>query len=286
MPGHRAVRELGVRRMPAGSLQDAVGQHGLARGDGVVEVVGGLGARVVVERHPVLGADRLGGHEAAVTLGLVGPEPSLGGAVPVVVHAGPPGVGHGHPERGAVADRRGRGDDQLVGRARGAVPGVPSWPGWWRSARGCRPAGAGCGAGPPTGLTSEAWWARGSGSFWPFGSPGYVGWTNVNDAGPAVHPDRGDGHVRAGRLVHRPALEVQAEAGQALGGPVGQRDVVAGQEAVAGGVVDQADTRCARWCSRRCRSPGRGGSRAGPGCGRRRCSRRRRGSPRGWEWRP
>ena len=48
----------------------------------------------------------------------------------------------------------------------------------------------------------------------------------------AVHLDRGDRHVRAGRLVRRPALEVQAEAGQALGGPVGQHDVVARQELV------------------------------------------------------
>ncbi len=55
----------------------------------------------------------------------------------------------------------------------------------------------------------------------------------------AVDLDRGDRHVRAGRGVHRPPLEVQAEAGQALGGPVGQRDVVAGQELVGRRVVDQ-----------------------------------------------
>ncbi len=37
---------------------------------------------------------------------------------------------------------------------------------------GVQAGGSGLWAGPPTGLTSEAWWARGSGSFWPCGSPG------------------------------------------------------------------------------------------------------------------
>ena len=239
VPGHRAVRELGVRGAPPGSLQDAVGQNGLALGDGVVEVVGGLGGRVVVERHPVLGADRLGGHEAAVTLGLVGPEPSLGGAVPVVVHAGPPGVGHGHPERSAVADRRGRGDDQLVGRARGAVPGV---------LRGRVGGGQLGSAGRrervvrrPADRVELGGLVRARVRVvLPVRVAGVGRLDERERRGPAVHPDRGDGHVRTVRLVHRPALEVQAEAGQALGGPVGQRDVVAGQEAVAGGVVDQA----------------------------------------------
>src|SRR3954452_1156241 len=34
-----------------------------------------------------------------------------------------------------------------------------------------------------TGFTVEAAWASGSGSSGPFGSPGYVGCTNLNDAG-------------------------------------------------------------------------------------------------------
>src|SRR5262249_55965453 len=34
-----------------------------------------------------------------------------------------------------------------------------------------------------TGFTFEIACAAGSGSFWPFGSPGYVGWTNVKVAG-------------------------------------------------------------------------------------------------------
>src|SRR5215469_13478056 len=43
--------------------------------------------------------------------------------------------------------------------------------------------GSGLCAGPPTGLACDASWAAGFGSFCPLGSPGYVGWTNVNDAG-------------------------------------------------------------------------------------------------------
>ena len=34
-----------------------------------------------------------------------------------------------------------------------------------------------------TGFVFETACAAGSGSSWPFGSPGYVGWTNLNDAG-------------------------------------------------------------------------------------------------------
>src|SRR5580765_7230257 len=34
-----------------------------------------------------------------------------------------------------------------------------------------------------TGFAFETACAAGSGSSWPFGSPGYVGWTNRNDAG-------------------------------------------------------------------------------------------------------
>ena len=232
------MREPGGRGVPAGSFQDAVGQHGPARGHGVGEVVGRLGAGVVVQRHPVLGADRLGGDEAAVAPGLVGAEPSLGGAVPVVVHAGPPGVGHGDPERGPAADRRGRRDDQLVGRARGAVA---------RFLRGGIGGGQLGGAGRRERVVVRAanrvdlggLVRQGVRVVLPVRVAGVGGLDERERGGTAVHPDRGDGHVRAGRLVHRPALEVQAEAGQALGGPVGERDMVAGQEPVGGGVVDQ-----------------------------------------------
>ena len=37
--------------------------------------------------------------------------------------------------------------------------------------------------GPPTGLSCDASCAPGLGSSCPFGSPAYVGWTNVNRAG-------------------------------------------------------------------------------------------------------
>src|SRR5262249_46356471 len=58
---------------------------------------------------------------------------------------------------------------------------------------------------------------------------------------PAVDGHRLNGQVRPGRRVDGRALEVEAEAGQALRGPVGELDVVARQEPVDGGVVHQVD---------------------------------------------
>ena len=238
-PGHRAARELGVRRVLRPGHQDAVGQHGLPGGDGVVEVVRRLGAGVVVERHPVLGADRLGGDEAAVAAGLVGAEPALGGAVTVGVHARPAGVVDSDGEVRPAGDRRGRRDHQLVGRALLAVLGVP-----FREAGGFQLRRAGgrqrivpgaADRGVLGGLVRErvrvvlaVRVAR-------------VGGLDERERrGRAVHGDRVDGHVRAdGHVRRRLPLEVEAEGGQALGGPVGQHDVVARQELVGGGVVNQ-----------------------------------------------
>src|SRR2546429_5402914 len=107
--------------MVDGRVQDAVGHRGLTGVDGVVEVVGRLGARVVVERHPVLAAQRLGGDEAAVTGRVVRAEPAVGGAVAGEVDAGPAGVVHGDPERLTGIDRPPRCDHQLGGRAGFAV---------------------------------------------------------------------------------------------------------------------------------------------------------------------
>jgi hypothetical protein len=74
--------------------------------------------------------------------------------------------------------------------------------------------------------------------------PVRVAWVGRLDEGercrPAVDRHRPDLQVRAQGLIgHRPALEVQAEAGQALRGPVGEDDVVSRQEPVRGRVVDQ-----------------------------------------------
>jgi len=55
----------------------------------------------------------------------------------------------------------------------------------------------------------------------------------------AVHGDRLHGHVRPRLGVRGLALEIEAEAAQALGGLIGEHDPVTGQELVGGGVVDQ-----------------------------------------------
>ena len=233
------MRELGVRRMLRPGLQDAVGQHGPAGRDRVVEVIGRLGARVVVERHPVLGADRLGGDEAAVAAWLVGPEPSLGGAVTVGVHARPAGVIDPDGEDRPVRDRRGGRDHQLVRRALLAVLRVPL-----REAGGLQLRRAGRRQRIVLGSADRVVLGRlvreRVGVIRPV-RVARVGRLDEPERGPrAVHRDRADPHVRANGYVRgRPALEVEAEAGQAVGGPVGQDYVVAPQEPVGGGVVDQ-----------------------------------------------
>src|SRR6185437_8753824 len=78
VPGDRPAGKLAADRVALDRDQYTVGEDGLAGAHRVGEVVGGLGLRVVVERHPVLGTDRLGGHEPAVG----GAEPALRGAVP------------------------------------------------------------------------------------------------------------------------------------------------------------------------------------------------------------
>src|SRR5439155_20502995 len=88
VPGDRPGGELGADRVALDRDQHAIGEHGLAGAHRVGEVVGGFGLRVVVERHPVFGSDRLGGHAPPTG----GAEPALRGAVTVVVHAGPAGV--------------------------------------------------------------------------------------------------------------------------------------------------------------------------------------------------
>ena len=225
--------------MPRPGHQDAVGEHGLPGVNRVVEVVRGLGARVVVERHPVLGADRLGGHEAAVAAGLVGPEPALGGAVAIGVHARPAGVVDPHGEDRSVGDRRGRRDHQLVGRALLAVLGIP-----FREAGGLQLRRAGgrqrVVAGAADRIVLRGLVGERVGVVLPVRIARVGGLDERERGRRAVHGDRVDPHVRAdGHVGRRPALEVEAEASQALGGPVGQFDVVARQELVGRGVVDQ-----------------------------------------------
>src|SRR5512143_492869 len=56
------------------------------------------------------------------------------------------------------------------------------WP-FWESPSTWGEQAGGFGFVALTGFTFETACASGSGSFCPFGSPGYVGWTNVNVAG-------------------------------------------------------------------------------------------------------
>ena len=109
---------------------------------------------------------------------------------------------------------------------------------WESLSSGVQAGGSGLLSGPPTGLACDASCARGSGSPWPLGSPGYVGCSNVNVAGP-VDRHRLHAQVRPGGGVGRAPFEVQAEAGQALRGLIGQGHTVARQEGVRARVVDQ-----------------------------------------------
>jgi hypothetical protein len=89
---------------------------------------------MVVQRHPVLGTDRLGGDEAAVSLRVVRTEPALGRAVAVEVYTGPAGVGDLHLEDVSLPQRLERCDHELAGGAGLAVLGVHVGAGHLRAA--------------------------------------------------------------------------------------------------------------------------------------------------------
>src|SRR5581483_10635438 len=120
VPGDRAMRELAAGRVALDRGRDAVCDHRPAAGDRVGEVVGGLRRGVVVKRHPVLGADGLGRYEAAV----VDTKPALGGAVPVVVDAGPARIADRDAELRPAFERHTGSDHELRRRALGAVQRV------------------------------------------------------------------------------------------------------------------------------------------------------------------
>ncbi len=217
--------------------KDAVGEHRPPGRDSVGEVVGRLGRRVVVQRHPVLGSDRLGGHEPAVRRA----EPALRGAVPIVVHAWPAGVADRDREDGSGRDRRGGRDHQL--RCRALRPVERIYPG----ARGPQLGRAGRRQRVVVRTADR------------IGLRGFMGCRvrvilAVRVAGigrlhepecgrAAIHDDGLDSHVRAGARVLRLALEVEAEAGQALCRPVRQDHLVARQEPVRRCVVHQVHQR-------------------------------------------
>ena len=142
---------------------------------------------------------------------------------------------------GAVPDRRRWRDHQLVGRARGAVHrvrrrvGVRQLGGARRGQRVIKR--------PPdrVGLRRLV---RGWGRVVLPVRVARVGRLDEPEPGrAAVHGDRVDRHVRPRAGVGRRPLEVQAEAGQALRGAVGEDHPVAGQEPVRGRVVDQVHQR-------------------------------------------
>ena len=95
----------------------------LAGRDGVVDVVGRLRGRVVVERHPGHVPDGLRRDERPVVRRRrrVDAEPALRGAVPVRVHSRPARVVDPDGDRLAFGDRARRRDHQLVRRALQAV---------------------------------------------------------------------------------------------------------------------------------------------------------------------
>ena len=119
------------------------------------------------------------------------------------------------------------------------VPSIESAVALVSGSSGEHAGGSGLLKGPPTGLDSDASWAAGLGSARPV-RVARVGRLDEPEPGrAAVHGDRADRHVRARAGVGGLPLEVEAEAGQALRGAVGEHHPVAGQEAVRGRVVDQ-----------------------------------------------
>ena len=153
------------------------------------------------------------------------------------MHARPARVVHDDGEGRVVLDRRLRGDDQLVRRALGAVERVrggrscPAVPASTQAAADCcRDRRRGCSATPRApadqgrpGRSGHRGRSAARTRTWP-GAPFTVTEPTVI-IGPSAR-------------VLRLALEVEAEARQALGRLVGQRHVVSGQEHVRGGVVD------------------------------------------------
>ena len=129
-----------------------------------VDVVGRLDRRVVVERHPGHRARRLGGDHRAVADRAVVAEPALGaerrvradaraaGVVDVTLKSVPLGIG----ARGVITS--------LVGDARLVLPSRP------RCVVGAQAGGFGLAA--LIGIVRPVRCASGSGSSWPFGSPG------------------------------------------------------------------------------------------------------------------
>ena len=237
VPGRGSAGEFRVRRVPGHRFQRAVRHRRLARADRVVEVVGRLGGRMVVQRHPVLAGHWFSGDEAAVA----GAEPALGGAVAVVVHTRPARVADLHGEHRVVPDRGLRRDHQLVGRALLPVPGVRGGVGVRQLGRARR--GQRVVLRPAHRVVLRDLVRLRVGVVLAVRIAG-VGRLDEREGGRvAVDRDRLDRHVGSIRRVGGLALEVQAEAGQALRGPVGEHDVVAGQELVRRGAVDEVHVR-------------------------------------------
>ena len=178
VPRPRARREVRVRRVDRrgrhaassptadGGVEPTISPFAIAvlPTGRVVEVVGRLRRRVVVQRHPRHRADRLGRDEAAVVRrgSRIDAEPALGRAVAVDVDARTAGVVDGDRESRAARDRRGRRDHELVRRALRAV---------LRVAAHARRAGRRVRVRRADGFRFEIACAAGSGSSGPFGSP-------------------------------------------------------------------------------------------------------------------
>ncbi len=229
MVARRAGREVGVRRVVAGADQAPGADRDLALGDRVVDVVGRLDRRVVVERHPAFGAGRLGrDHRALAADGGVA-EPALG-AGGRRAHARAAGVVDGDREVGAARDRRGRRDHELRRRARRVDAGAGDR--LRRAGRRVRIGRADRGhqaraMRERVGIVLAGWVA------------GVRRLDELERCRLAVDGDRPDREVRAGRRAGDPVVdvEVEAEVAQALRRALLQVDVRARQEQVRHRVV-------------------------------------------------
>ena len=233
----------------------------LADRDGVVDVVGRLRRRVVVERHPGHVPDGLRGHERAVVRRGRGvhPEPALRGAVTVRVHSRPARVVDPDGDRLAFGHRARRRDHQLVRRALQAV---------LRGVAHLGRARRRVGVGRADGIDVRD---RVRGRVRVIRSIRVAGVGRLLERECrrlAVDRDRAHGQVRTRRRAgHRGPLEVEAEVGQTLRRPDRQVGVRPGRKRFAA-CRRRCAGRCGRSCSRRCPGPDTPARRRSRGCAR------------------
>ncbi len=187
---------------------------------------------MVVQWHPGLASDRFGGDEGAVVGGgrRVDAEPALGGPVAIEVDARPSRVAHADGDRRVGGNRDRRRDDQLV---RGALLAVLARAAHLGRARGRIRVGRADRVDVRDRMGQR---------IRVVGAVGVAGIGRLLEGEgrrSAVDRDRLDVHVRPrGIAGEGRALEVEAEVREALRRADRQVRVVARQEQVRGGVID------------------------------------------------